>query len=751
MAARSAKVGIAGFVLTGLLGYTAHGFTIGAPDAACQAMTPGHSHTPQTGSPPALMKVLTSRLKPGETVDIELEGLDSTRFMGFIMQARDANNTELQIGSFVAGDEAKYMTCGRGIHNSLTHRSSNAKEKVSARWRAPSDYEGEVVFVFTCLTDYTTYWVKQTGPKLRVSKREAVEDENIETTTIVEEEEELSVEGEEVHTVEEDGEDRLEQHDHGEHKHDFTDLINNKDKDKVLDYVIEDDIPQALDFPQPSQKAEEPLNLGVAEEEIESVDTYTPIYISSTTTLRTTTTTTEAPAAPLPIIDGVLQHTDPKDEIYEGCDSSKACFGIPANCVAAGKCTAVVAYYPDKLKFHFEMKAKAPGYVSLGLSRDNKMGEDMTTNCMLQENGNVDISTAYNHGKRGNKPAKVSRREDGITERLKMGRKDGWIHCTWTRNRSLVLENEIWDLEKDKYFIMLAVGEVYDNEVQMHDTKTISGEAMGLGQVGLIKAKSRLYIILHGSFMIAAWICAASLGIMIARYYKQTWTSKKLCGLDQWFIWHRTLMLLVWALSIVGLVLIILDVEGITPTLTTNPHGIMGFVTVGLAFLQPFIALLRCNPMHRHRWIFNWVHWFIGNAAQILGILCVFFAVDLEKAQLPRPETDYLLIAFVAFHFIAHLLMSCIGCMSDSKAAKQSHMKYPPRGPYQPYPGVRPYQGHPYPDYEELKRDNPGAGLRKFGLFVYMIVNFAATAALVLMVVLAPTRPILVDIGILSN
>lgn len=41
---------------------------------------------------------------------------------------------------------------------------------------------------------------------------------------------------------------------------------------------------------------------------------------------------------------------------------------------------------------------------------------------------------------------------------------------------------------------------------------------MGLGQVGLIQAKSRLYIMIHGSFMIGAWICAASVGIMIARY-----------------------------------------------------------------------------------------------------------------------------------------------------------------------------------------------------------------------------------------
>jgi hypothetical protein len=45
----------------------------------------------------------------------------------------------------------------------------------------------------------------------------------------------------------------------------------------------------------------------------------------------------------------------------------------------------------------------------------------------------------------------------------------------------------------------------------------VSGVPAGLGEVGVIKAKSRIYILLHGAFMIGAWICAASLGIIMAR------------------------------------------------------------------------------------------------------------------------------------------------------------------------------------------------------------------------------------------
>ena len=42
-----------------------------------------------------------------------------------------------------------YMTCGRGIHNSITHINKERKSRVTATWRAPQDFEGEVVFKYS--------------------------------------------------------------------------------------------------------------------------------------------------------------------------------------------------------------------------------------------------------------------------------------------------------------------------------------------------------------------------------------------------------------------------------------------------------------------------------------------------------------------------------------------------------------------------------------------------------------------------
>jgi len=180
----------------------------------------------------------------------------------------------------------------------------------------------------------------------------------------------------------------------------------------------------------------------------------------------------------------------------------------------------------------------------------------------------------------------------------------------------------------------------------------------------------------------------------------------------------------------------------VSKTLNTNPHALIGFITVGLCFLQPFLALVRPAPSARYRGIFNWVHWLIGNCAQILGIVCIFYAVDLDKAQLPRPETDWLLVGFVGFHFLAHLLLAALSCCSESSSSKAGY-------PLAMRPLAR--NSGPYPDYEELKRDQPGSSVRTFVLVVYGLVNIIVTAALILLVVMAPTRQQLVEFGILPT
>lgn len=62
-----------------------------------------------------------------------------------------------------------------------------------------------------------------------------------------------------------------------------------------------------------------------------------------------------------------------------------------------------------------------------------------------------------------------------------------------------------------------------------------TGAPMSLATVGTAAASSKLLLKLHGSFMLLAWLGTASLGILLARYFRQTWVGKQLGGKDIWF------------------------------------------------------------------------------------------------------------------------------------------------------------------------------------------------------------------------
>ena len=83
--------------------------------------------------------------------------------------------------------------------------------------------------------------------------------------------------------------------------------------------------------------------------------------------------------------------------------------------------------------------------------------------------------------------------------------------------------------------------------------------------------------------MIAAWIFTASLGTILARYFKTTWMHMKCLGKDVWFPCHVSLMTLTWVLTLVAFVLIFieLNIEWTKIPIKDNPHALLGCITTG--------------------------------------------------------------------------------------------------------------------------------------------------------------------------
>ncbi|KAJ8960122.1 hypothetical protein NQ318_003841 [Aromia moschata] len=219
---------------------------------------------------------------------------------------------------------------------------------------------------------------------------------------------------------------------------------------------------------------------------------------------------------------------------------------------------------------------------------------------------------------------------------------DGAIYCKVRRDPVTNVNGVTFDLITDKYNLLIAAGGAVDaNTVQYHDVAFLaSGDKQALSDVSPLAAASKLLIRLHGSFMLIAWIGTASVGILLARYYRRTWVGSSLMGKDIWFATGlgRTTLTLFW--------------DALRPF---------------CVFFQPIGAYFRPHPGTPKRFIFNWAHWLVGNSAHIVGIVAIFFAVKLTKAELPG-FVDWILVAYVAVHVITHLLLSVMWCASEKSS-----------------------------------------------------------------------------------
>ena len=159
-------------------------YSMGAPDQACGAMYPGHGFDPQDNDQIPLSFSVSPEgpIAPGQSVTIELKINEEEKgFKGYMIQARrfvgkNASENIEDIENFIKEpvgnfdtEESSYLTCGPGIHNTITHRNQKTKRIVSAKWVAPKDYEGEIYFRYTVVIEYAEYYVGVETSNIRIT------------------------------------------------------------------------------------------------------------------------------------------------------------------------------------------------------------------------------------------------------------------------------------------------------------------------------------------------------------------------------------------------------------------------------------------------------------------------------------------------------------------------------------------------------------------------------------------------------
>ena len=159
-------------------------------------------------------------------------------------------------------------------------------------------------------------------------------------------------------------------------------------------------------------------------------------------------------------------------------------------------------------------------------------------------------------------------------------------------------------------------------KVQLNRKEVVNADGSGQPKTSLLKA--------HGILMVFAWILFVSTGILLAQFFKKSWPETKICGKAVWFAAHRVIMSTAAVLTIVGFILILVYENGrwVEQDLKREfAHSIVGIIVVCFAVIQPIMALFRCKPDGRFRFIFNYAHGIVGFSAFFLSIVAIFLAM----------------------------------------------------------------------------------------------------------------------------
>ena len=139
----------------------------------------------------------------------------------------------------------------------------------------------------------------------------------------------------------------------------------------------------------------------------------------------------------------------------------------------------------------------------------------------------------------------------------------------------------------------------------------------------------------HGTVMVLAWMVFASTGILFSRYGRllQLGTRTQLLGEAIWFQAHRFLLTLASVATLLGFFLVLSQAGGKWVSVADDgprlfAHSILGIIVVGLTLIQVWMALFRCHPDGRFRFIYNWLHRGTGLLALILSVPTIYLVIS---------------------------------------------------------------------------------------------------------------------------
>nr|XP_055037979.1 putative ferric-chelate reductase 1 [Misgurnus anguillicaudatus] len=305
-----------------------------------------------------------------------------------------------------------------------------------------------------------------------------------------------------------------------------------------------------------------------------------------------------------------------------GCGVSKVCFSQPDNCDPT---TNTDCYFmsvqssSSQSEMQVQIVGPGSGYVAIGFSDDQAMGNDDIYICGKDNNGIPQVQRAFSTGRSAPNILSLGNISD-----IKTSITNGVLNCSFTSRNAISTASRA--ASGSQYYLMIASGPASQGSIQEHTTTFVSQTKANLVNPTVTGSEVFPAIVkAHGALMLIAWMTTGSVGMLIARYLKAVGKGSCCCGKDFWFLAHVMLM----SLSIIATSIAFIIIFSYAQDWSGGAHPVLGCLVMILTLIQPIVAALRCDPQHERRFIFNWAHSFIALAIKGLAVGAIFTGLAL--------------------------------------------------------------------------------------------------------------------------
>uniref|UniRef100_A0AAQ5ZYD0 Reelin domain-containing protein n=1 Tax=Amphiprion ocellaris TaxID=80972 RepID=A0AAQ5ZYD0_AMPOC len=147
-----------------------HGFSSGIFLQSCNSLSPQHpagdgtNFSAQTSAAPFMVD-FESR-NPGDPITVVLRSTGSSRFRGFMMEAREAAPADSSplVGTFISLDNTttRLLTCNGLADSAVSQRNNQRKSLFRVNWTAPQINQ-DIVFRATFVENFAVFWENVTS------------------------------------------------------------------------------------------------------------------------------------------------------------------------------------------------------------------------------------------------------------------------------------------------------------------------------------------------------------------------------------------------------------------------------------------------------------------------------------------------------------------------------------------------------------------------------------------------------------